>query len=74
MVGYLETVHGAILDADEVVEVPASRRPGDVITVELSLNSIRETISISPISIRRNFHVPEYRIPESGPAVADQPD
>jgi PAS domain S-box-containing protein len=48
MVGYLETGHGAILDAGEVVEVPALCKSGDVITVELSLNPIRETVVGGP--------------------------
>jgi PAS domain S-box-containing protein len=42
MIGYLETGRGTILDGGQVVEVPARRKSGDVITVELSLNPIRD--------------------------------
>jgi PAS domain S-box-containing protein len=39
---YLATGHGAILDAGQVVEVPALRKSGEEITIELSLNPIRD--------------------------------
>jgi PAS domain S-box-containing protein len=43
MLGYLETGRGALIDAGEVVEVPALRKSGETITVELSLNPVRES-------------------------------
>jgi PAS domain S-box-containing protein len=43
MLGYLETGRGALLDAGEVVEVPATCKSGDTITVELSLNPIHDS-------------------------------
>jgi PAS domain S-box-containing protein len=39
---YLTTGHGPLVDAGTVIEVPAVRKSGDVITVELSLNPIRD--------------------------------
>jgi PAS domain S-box-containing protein len=39
---YFATGHGAIVDAGAVVEVPALRKSGDQITVELSLNPIND--------------------------------
>lgn len=39
---YVATGHGAIVDGDAVVEVPAVRKSGDQITVELSLNRISD--------------------------------
>src|SRR5262245_36641079 len=43
LAGYHATGHGAIVDAGAVVEVPARRKSGEEITVELSLNPIRDT-------------------------------
>jgi PAS domain S-box-containing protein len=45
---FLATGHGAILDAGEVVEVPATRKSGEEITVELSLNPIRDAAISGP--------------------------
>jgi PAS domain S-box-containing protein len=45
---YLTTGHGAILDAGTVVEVPALRKSGEEITVELSLNPVRDAAMIGP--------------------------
>jgi PAS domain S-box-containing protein len=42
LAGYRATGHGAMVDAGAVVEVPARRKSGDEITVELSLNPIRD--------------------------------
>src|SRR5262249_44717000 len=42
MIGYLETGRGTILDEGQVVEVPARRKSGDTISVELSLSPIRD--------------------------------
>ncbi len=40
---YFETGHGAIVDAAEVVEVPAVHKSGQEMTVELSLNPVRDS-------------------------------
>jgi PAS domain S-box-containing protein len=45
---YLATGHGAILDGGTVVEVPALRKSGDEITVELSLNPIHDGVAGGP--------------------------
>src|SRR5262249_22739027 len=42
MASYNETGHGRMIDAHRVVEVPALRKSGEEIHVELSLNPIRE--------------------------------
>src|SRR5215831_9451303 len=43
LVGYLATGHGALIDEGAVVEVPAVRRSGEEIIVELSLSPIEDT-------------------------------
>jgi len=48
MIGFLETGHGAILDAGAVVEVPALCKSGATITVELSLNPIQDRVVGGP--------------------------
>jgi PAS domain S-box-containing protein len=48
MLGYLETGHGTLIDAGQVVEVPARCKSGDMLTVELSLNPIRDMTAGGP--------------------------
>lgn len=43
LAGYLATGHGAIIDGRAVVEVPAVRKSGEEITIELSLNPVQNT-------------------------------
>jgi PAS domain S-box-containing protein len=45
---YMATGHGAILDGGTVIEVPALCKSGDEITVELSLNPIRDGVRGGP--------------------------
>jgi PAS domain S-box-containing protein len=45
---YVATGHGALVDAGAVVEVPAVCKSGDQITVELSLNPIRDAVVGGP--------------------------